>query len=576
MKQILKLLIIGLAAGLIGCAQIANNEVPETESAIETESISEEEKLSKETVAVKMDDAVWINGRVIGNTGDMSGGKNTTIVRTAIIPDYINRITAPIECLSAFLYQKDGTYIGAWEEETESLVKAAYDFSKMTSIDFERIREQYPDANIKIQASSEIIGENAKYANMYFRVEYDKQAAAVLEQGPDYETIPLNFGDWWQGEYRYEDGKLGFSKTRIAMIEDVPDYWCSVTAKKIMQVAAYDVDNEYMGTWTPKGLVKIRAEGAIYASSVNFELLREQYPEYSFKLTMYNTGHTDISNLGTVVINRTKYNQENPDKPTMEVPTRFTREVFYNEDLNSVGDRVSTQGFCTDGEYLYIAALQSADNDGEGSVTYLRKIDLEGNLVAGSEVNIGHANSMAYDPTNNVIIVVGSYGKDYTKMRKVNPETLEVVETVDMTELIARINAESGKQYKGIYRVAYYAQDNTFVICVGNAYVVVDTTFTEVKKIIPFELQNGMLGQFIYPTSDYIMAAYAGTRPYDVMVCDWDGNTLCGFNVPYGYGSGYDELEGLCVVDGVWYMAWNVTGSVIRITKGVQIGSRFV
>ena len=53
-------------------------------------------------------------------------------------------------------------------------------------------------------------------------------------------------------------------------------------------------------------------------------------------------------------------------------------------------------------------------------------------------------------------------------------------------------------------------------------------------------------------------------------------NLQGGFNVPYGYGSGYDELEGLCVIDGVWYMSWNVTGSVIRITKGVPIGSKYV
>lgn len=171
------------------------------------------------------------------------------------------------------------------------------------------------------------------------------------------------------------------------------------------------------------------------------------------------------------------------------------------------------QGGCTDGDFIYRCLVKNDDEN-----TKIQKIDMLGNIVL-EKVNwsFGHANDMTYCEKDNMLYV--AHSSSTSIVYKVNPDTLELVDTIDIG--------------RTIWGIDYNAVDDLFVLGgVGDAYLSVYTYNFEfmyrIKMDNPF---SGMVRQGITCDNNYICVnldnAYGTVEGNEygsrIMIYTWNG-----------------------------------------------------
>lgn len=147
------------------------------------------------------------------------------------------------------------------------------------------------------------------------------------------------------------------------------------------------------------------------------------------------------------------------------------------------------QGGCSDGTFIYRCLVKSDDE-----ATKIQKIDLEGNIVTEKvSTSFGHANDMTYCSKDNLLYI--AHSSSTSVVYKVNPETLELVDTINVGP--------------AIWGIDYNATDDLFILGnVGSAYLSVYTY--DFKFMYRIKMQNAFTAgvrQGISCNENYIFIA---------------------------------------------------------------------
>lgn len=208
-----------------------------------------------------------------------------------------------------------------------------------------------------------------------------------------------------------------------------------------------------------------------------------------------------------------------PFNPDLYIPKAW--EPRYDELILSEGELLRSeetgdftpQGGATDGTYIYRALVSHDDQP-----TKLQKLDLTGQLLLERVVDVlGHANDMTYCSKDKMLYV--AHSSSTSIVYKVDPETLELVDTIDVGP--------------AIWGIAYNPVDDVFVLGnVGSAYLSVYTyDFKFMYRIKMSNPYSGLVRQGLECTGNYIFVnldnAYGtvldnekGSR---IMVYTWNG-----------------------------------------------------
>lgn len=260
----------------------------------------------------------------------------------------------------------------------------------------------------------------------------------------------------------------------------------------------------------------------------------EVFTDYTFKVTLTDMTESPFG-----------FTEDN----TYRVTSGFARDTISTQD-----DAGSAQGICTDGTYIYTVA--TTDNH---TNAHVMKIDTSGNLVGENVAvgNIEHANQLAYDPYNDLILAVGSDTNAY--VYRIDPNTLELVDHLELTNVR---NAMTEKdRWSGFWAIAYDADKDVFIIGSTRCYCVTNSDFSIIYKVVRQNYHNGD-GQGLYPFGDVVYGAFVN-GDYKFVAYNWDGCVIKRFNTPFPY----KEFEGVCMIDGELYAHWNPWNNKSVVTK---------
>lgn len=111
------------------------------------------------------------------------------------------------------------------------------------------------------------------------------------------------------------------------------------------------------------------------------------------------------------------------------------------------GEFYATQGGCGDGQYYYY--FQQNNNESPGSLV---KVDMATfTVVARASLTLGHGNDMTYCPDDGMLYVSGGQGDSAYHLYKISSSTLELVETITLTEPVFSIAYDRvNKRFFGI------------------------------------------------------------------------------------------------------------------------------
>ncbi len=516
------------------------------------------------------DDCSWVSATFRPTDGRSVTATGTTLIRTTSLYKDCRKITTDIGYMYPFVYDFDGVYLGIWDEEQMAAVKTSSP-KHLDVIDLVPLWETLGNVVVKIELISDGIGETPEAPQTHVQITRNALKDGYVEE-------PINAGDWRNALIAYADGKIGNSATSCITRGYVPDFWTAIKATTPIRCAVYQSDGTFLGMINRGGGLykKNTFSVAINLLEFNFEQLREKYSGCKFRLHLngVNIGEppwaNPFSGIGVVTINTFARDSEERKLASYEIPTRFARDTFYTETPENVSV-VSNQSMCTDDTYIYVATLQ--DN-----YPYIRKINMSGELVTSVRVaeNIGHCNDMTYNPNDGYIYIVyhNTYGN---RIYRLSTETCDIVDYVDVQNVLDAINAKTGLTITRINRLAYFERDGYKLFLVGflMGIAVCDAGLTTVLKIIYHRYPTPeRLRQGIFPMGDYILAIYAHLSGYDkVDIYDWNGRLITSYSHPFGLGTGYDEIESMCIVNGDWYWLWNMsTHDRVRVVKGNPIG----
>ncbi|MGI6168025.1 MAG: YncE family protein [Eubacteriales bacterium] len=178
--------------------------------------------------------------------------------------------------------------------------------------------------------------------------------------------------------------------------------------------------------------------------------------------------------------------------------------------INSIGNHNVLQGACTDGKYAYVI-LENQKVDPH--LCIIRKIELETwKVVADSQpLAIDHGNDICYNSKTGML-VVSHNAPDRTKVSFINPDTLEVTETI-------KIDYE-------IYSITYNPKLDRYALGISHGYnfVIVDSNFKYVGKKIIAGKNTGFTKQGMDSDSKYIY--FVQSWENCIVVYDWEGNHI--------------------------------------------------
>lgn len=187
------------------------------------------------------------------------------------------------------------------------------------------------------------------------------------------------------------------------------------------------------------------------------------------------------------------------------------------EEVNMLREDVTgaytPQGGATDGTYIYRAMVEHDDKP-----TRIQKLDLQGNVVMERVLDVlGHANDMTYCSKDKLLYV--AHSSSTSIVYKVNPNTLEVVDTINIG--------------RTIWGIDYNATYDLFVLGgVGDAYLSIYTyDFSFMYRIKESNAFTGLVRQGLTCNDNYICVALdnaygtvlgneQGSR---IMVYTWNG-----------------------------------------------------
>lgn len=191
------------------------------------------------------------------------------------------------------------------------------------------------------------------------------------------------------------------------------------------------------------------------------------------------------------------------------------------------------QGAASDGTYAYFVIRHTKD---EGAVVYKHRLD-DGTRVAQSEViQVGHGNDATFDTKNNRLVI--AHGQSQGKMlTMVDPETLKVIEVVN-------IPAGSGA-------ISYSAASDRYAISQGGSTLhILDANF---KLLSSYTRQknSSYTAQGMGSDEQYVYFPMSGSKDNVIEVYSWDGDYVTTINVPDSF-----ESESLFWVNDTYYIAY--------------------
>ncbi len=179
-------------------------------------------------------------------------------------------------------------------------------------------------------------------------------------------------------------------------------------------------------------------------------------------------------------------------------------------DIKSVGNHMVLQGACTDGKYAYVIFENQKVSP---SVGIIRKIELATwKVVKDSQpLAIDHGNDICYNSKTGML-VVSHNAPDRTKVSFINPDTLELVETI-------KIGYE-------IYSITYNPELDRYALGISHGFnfVIVDSNFNYVGKRFHIGQVTGFTKQGMDSDEKYIY--FVQSWENCIVVYDWEGNYI--------------------------------------------------
>lgn len=122
----------------------------------------------------------------------------------------------------------------------------------------------------------------------------------------------------------------------------------------------------------------------------------------------------------------------------------FKHEIIHQDEFEQYG---AVQGMCTYGNYIYYSIVSKSDADN----TMLCKYSISDGVVTLTVQNrsYGHANGMAYIPSDNVLYIC--HMDTVGTVSRVNAETLEYIDEFSLYDVLSPVVP----WYKGVGAVAY-------------------------------------------------------------------------------------------------------------------------
>lgn len=191
------------------------------------------------------------------------------------------------------------------------------------------------------------------------------------------------------------------------------------------------------------------------------------------------------------------------------------------------------QGAASDGTHVYFVIR---DVDDRGAVINKHRLD-NGERVAQSEViQVGHGNDATFDTKHNRLVIAhgGDQGK---RLTMVDPDTLEVVEVVN-------IPAGSGA-------ITYSVEKDRYAISQGGSTLHYLTSDFKLIESFKRTGNESYVPQGMGSDEDYIYFPMSGERDNVLAVYDWAGQYVTTVTVPDKF-----ESESFFWVNGQYYIAY--------------------
>lgn len=217
---------------------------------------------------------------------------------------------------------------------------------------------------------------------------------------------------------------------------------------------------------------------------------------------------------GTMKVNKTfsyAYNLNGSLKETVAVSETLSATTSEVLSVNIPSDITTEQGGCTDGTYYYQAYIKRDDTSNqENNQCCILKYDMSGNLVKQSEIlSLNHANDITYNSKLGCLVICHNVPNN-NRLSYMDPDTLEIVGSVDMG-------------YK-IYSIDYNAATDRYVVGIsgGQTFRILDSNFNALSQAYqPTSQTKGYTTQGVAVDDDFIYFVLHNNNV--VVVYDWDG-----------------------------------------------------
>lgn len=218
--------------------------------------------------------------------------------------------------------------------------------------------------------------------------------------------------------------------------------------------------------------------------------------------------------------------------------TATTTAIKNNIEKDAGFNKYATaQGSCTDGKYAYFAI-----NNG---YTKILKYDVNTWELKkkSSNLSLGHANDMAYNPKDDVIVVANN-APDYNIITFIDPDTLEILGTKKL-------------KYK-IYSIAYNEKYDQYVVGISGTYdfAILDSSFKRIKRYEGYE--SGYLRQGADCDNDYLYFVQSGGGGNIIVIYNWSGELVDTVAVDKAL-----EIENIFHVGNVMYITLHYYGNYV-------------
>lgn len=200
------------------------------------------------------------------------------------------------------------------------------------------------------------------------------------------------------------------------------------------------------------------------------------------------------------------------------------------------------QGGCTDGTYVYVGMMGTADGQDYGVIS---KYDLSSGALLGysERLPLFHNNDLTYDAKHHRL-VVATLDDGWKKISFVDPDTLEYIG--DVTAPV------------GIRGLEYLPESNTYVAASHNVEIMIlDENFNKISSHICAD--TTLMTQGLYSDGEYVYDPrfLEGKATHLVVVEDMSGHLLASAQL---YGLANAEPEHMFKLNGQLYIGCNHSG----------------